>query len=88
VNHQGTVIIFARDLGNTALYYNVLDLQVTTVVDDMEWTGFVRLDFPPELRPAGLGIITLANPQGQVEADAATALKVVSESYRQILVMA
>jgi hypothetical protein len=79
VNHQGTVIIFARDMASAALYYNVLDLQVTTVVDNMEWTGFVKLDFPEELRPAGLGIITVANPKGAVEADAAAPLKVVTD---------
>lgn len=81
VNHQGTVIAVARDAapGATALYYNVLDLKVTTLRDGQEWTGFNKLDFPSELRPAGLGIVTVGNVKGAVLPAADAPFKIVSD---------
>ena len=79
VNHQGTVIVFARDLASATLYYNILDLQVTNVVDNLEWTGFSKLAFPPDLRPEGLGIVTVGDADGTLLADASLPLQVVSD---------
>ncbi|HTV73659.1 MAG TPA: hypothetical protein VME66_08160, partial [Candidatus Acidoferrales bacterium] len=81
VNHQGTVIVFGRDAspGSTEIYYNVLDLKVTTLPDDQEWTGFTKLDFPDQLRPAGLGIITLDDAKGNLLAPADAPFSVVSD---------
>ena len=60
VEHQGTVIAFAREQNTGDVYYDILDLKVSTEVDDAEWTGYTRLVFPDELRSVGLDIITKA----------------------------
>jgi len=79
VDHQGTVIVFARAADGSDLYYNVLDPQVSTAVDNDEWTGFAKLAFPGQLRPAGLGIVTVGDGKGQIEAMAQAPLKAVSD---------
>ena len=66
VNHQGTVIAFARDASALDIYYNVLDLKVSSLPDGAEWTGFNKLPFPEALRPAGLGIVTVGDVAGRV----------------------
>jgi large repetitive protein len=80
VDHQGTVIAFARAIGGSDLYYNVLDLTVTTTAaDSQEWTGFSKLSFPQELRSAGLGIVTVADVGGSILAAADGPIKVLSD---------
>jgi large repetitive protein len=79
VDHQGMVIAFARAQDGRDLYYNVLDPQVSTAVDNDEWTGFAKLGFPDELRPAGLGIVTVGDTKGEIEAMAQTPVKAISD---------
>lgn len=79
VNHQGTVIAFARDADGLDIYYNVLDLKVGSLPDGAEWTGFNRLPFPEQLRPAGLGIVTVADVAGRVLAAADQPFLVLSD---------
>jgi hypothetical protein len=79
VDHQGTVIAFARAEGSTELYYNVLELKVSTVVDNQEWSGFTKLTFPQQLRPAGLGLVTVDNQRGSVLPAAEFPPKIVSD---------
>jgi hypothetical protein len=73
------VIVFARAQGASDLYYNVLDPQVSAAVDNDEWTGFAKLGFPDELRPAGLGIVTVGDAKGDIEAMAQTPVKAISD---------
>ncbi|WP_326647367.1 LamG domain-containing protein [Streptomyces sp. NBC_01750] len=79
IDHQGTVIAFARAVGGTDVYYDILDLKVSTAVDNEEWTGFTKLAFPAELRPAGLAVVTVGDPAGGVLAAAHVPLKAVSD---------
>jgi hypothetical protein len=79
VDHQGTVIALARGDQGTDLYYNVLDLKVSTAVDDQEWTGYVKLDPPGQVRPLGLDLVTVGDPHGTVLPVAGLPLKVVSD---------
>lgn len=79
VDHQGTVIAFARDTQGTDLYVNVLDLKVSTAVDDEEWTGYAKLALPGALRPLGLDIVTVDDPHAALLADAPVPLKAVSD---------
>ena len=44
VNHQGTVIAFARDQSG-AIQYNALALNADSLNDNMDWTGFSELPF-------------------------------------------
>jgi large repetitive protein len=71
--------VFARAQDSSDLYYNVLDPQVSTAVDNDEWTGFAKLGFPDQLRPAGLGIVTVGDGRGEIEAMAQAPLKAVSD---------
>lgn len=57
---QGTVIALAREASQTdcdTLWYNILDLDVASTNDDLDWSGFIELTFPTELRPAGMALI-------------------------------
>ncbi|WP_186526322.1 LamG-like jellyroll fold domain-containing protein [Leekyejoonella antrihumi] len=86
VDHQGTVIAFARAATGPDLFYNVLDLKVSTAVDNLEWTGFVKLDVPTQLRPAGSGIVTVGDTNGTILAVAEAPLVLVSdEKYLYLL---
>lgn len=80
-NHQGTVITFAQDsaAGSTDLYYNVLDLSLTSSSDNQDWTGFTKLPFPELLRPVGMGIVTTENDDGVLLGFADAPIKVVSD---------
>lgn len=78
-NHQGTVVAFARAAQGTDLYYNVLDLKVSTAVDNAEWTGYAKLDLPAQLRPLGLDIVTVDDADGAVLPVADAPLKVLSD---------
>lgn len=79
VVHQGTVIAFARARESTDVYYNVLDVQVDVQSEELEWTGFSRLSFPPGLRAAGMGLVTIDDDDGSVVAAHAVPLRVVSD---------
>lgn len=80
-NHQGTVITFAQDAasGSTDLYYDVLNLTLTSARDEQDWTGFTKLVFPDQLRPAGMGIVTTENAGGTLLGFADEPFKVVSD---------
>ena len=80
VSHQGVAIVFAREVGGTALYYDVLDLAVTGAADDQQWSGFTKLALPEQLRSAGLGLVTIEDPKGAILADADAPLTVVSDA--------
>ena len=80
VEHQGTVIAFAREQNTGDVYYDILDLKVSTEVDDAEWTGYTRLVFPDELRSVGLDIITVPDRAGAVLAGADAQLQAVSDN--------
>ncbi len=82
VSHQGMVIAFARDAEEGAkgeIYFNVLDLRVASASDAADWSGFTRLEFPGELRPSGLGIVTVEDTKGLILGAAPTPFKVVSD---------
>jgi len=61
INFQGTVVTFGRVLGSqgTDIYFNVLGAD--TNVDDprLSWAGFAKVDFPQEVRQAGMSLITV-----------------------------
>ncbi|HET6913162.1 MAG TPA: hypothetical protein VFH71_07455, partial [Rhodanobacteraceae bacterium] len=73
------MIAFARADQGTDLYYNVLDLKVSAATDDQEWTGFNKLNFPQQLRPLGLGIVTVEDVDGTILATADVPPVVVSD---------
>ena len=79
VEHQGTVIAFARRRDDGNVYYNILDLKVSTDVDDAEWTGYNKLALPEQVRPLGLGILTVGNRDGSVVNCADVQLKALSD---------
>ena len=81
VNHQGVVISFARDVspGKSGIWYNALALKTDSVKDNDDWTGYAPLSFPHSLRPAGAGIITLDNSDGNILKDAGLPFKVLSD---------
>ena len=60
------MIAFARSDQGTDLFYNFLDLKVSTAVDNDEWTGYAKLGLPGQLRPIGLDIVTVDDPHGAV----------------------
>ena len=60
VTCKGTVIALARDTTQTdcnILWYNILDLDVASSNDSLDWTGFTKLIFPTALRPAGMALV-------------------------------
>src|SRR3954470_2212476 len=79
VVHQGTVIAFARAATGSDVFYDLLDLHVGEAADADQWTGFTKLAFPDELRPAGLGIVTVDDAGGRLETAVDTPLKAVSD---------
>ena len=68
INHRGKVIYFVSQSGNQgegdALYYNVLNLQISNQnIDNNEnWDGYVKLDFPAEVSLAGMNILRVKKP--------------------------
>lgn len=62
VTYMGKIIVIAN--GNSEeqskdLFFNVLDLTTTSLSDADDWTGFRKVSFTNQLRPAGMSIITL-----------------------------
>ena len=62
INFQGIVIVFGRLVSqdNPEIYFNVLGQDTTGDELKLEWTGFTRLEFPDEVRQAGMSLITVA----------------------------
>lgn len=62
INFQGTVVVFGRPTQGErkSIYFNILGQD--TDVDDPQlvWTGFTKLDFPKQVRQAGMSLITVA----------------------------
>lgn len=61
VLHRGVVFVFtaSADATSDAVYYNVLDLEIASADDALDWSGFRKLDFPKELRTVGMGMVTV-----------------------------
>ncbi len=73
VSFQGMVLAFARsdaaparlgvaaeaELLQSDIYYNVLSLDVDSASDALDWDGWRRLDFPNEVRPAGMQLVNV-----------------------------
>ena len=81
ITHQGVTITFARINEPDAIdiYYNILDLKVDSTSDDMDWTGFRKLDLPEELRPVGMSLINVDTKFDPSTMIADTAFKAVSD---------
>ncbi|WP_310619811.1 LamG-like jellyroll fold domain-containing protein [Flexibacterium corallicola] len=57
---QGTVVALARTTTQThcdSLWYNILDLDIDSSSDALDWSGFTELVFPTWLRPAGMALV-------------------------------
>ena len=63
VDHQGRIITFARsnDSSDQGIYYNTLDLQVDSINDSLDWTGFRKVQFPDRVRPVGMSIVSVTS---------------------------
>jgi hypothetical protein len=71
LSHDGTVVVFGEDWpdsedGPPKLWYKVLDLAQTADRDDpgvwedaTRWTRWYEVPFPPELRAAGMSLLTV-----------------------------
>ncbi len=61
VLHRGIVFVFtaSADPASDDIYYNVLDLEIASSDDALDWSGFNKLDFPKELRTVGMGMVTV-----------------------------
>lgn len=61
VLHRGIVFVFSAsaDTASDELYYNVLDLEIASSDDALDWSGFRKLDFPKQLRTVGMGMVTV-----------------------------
>jgi large repetitive protein len=61
VLHRGIVFAFtaSNDPSDTTIYYNVLDLDIESTSDALDWSGFRELEFPDHLRTVGMGLITV-----------------------------
>ncbi|MBB5866794.1 hypothetical protein F4553_000173 [Allocatelliglobosispora scoriae] len=79
VDHQGTVFAFVRASENGDILYNILDSQIGVDAGSDGWTGYSKLEFPPDLRPAGLSIVTVGNAAGDLLAASGAPFKVVSD---------
>ncbi len=62
VDYQGIIVVFAREANQTdnqTLYYNVLELQVYSEGDALDWSGFKPFTFPQCTRPVGMNIVNV-----------------------------
>jgi len=78
INHQGTVIVFGRPTsGNTTdIYYNILEAGQDSEDNDLNWSGFVKLELTTLVRQIGMSILTL-------QKDAST-MKPTNDPFRAI----
>ncbi len=63
VNFQGTVLVFGRPTQGERrdIYFNVLGEDSDVDNPQLTWAGFTRLDFPEQVRQAGMSLITVAS---------------------------
>jgi len=61
VVHRGIVFAFtaSTDPTNLDIFYNVLDLDIASTNDSLDWSGFRTLEFPDRLRTVGMGLISV-----------------------------
>ncbi len=61
VNFQGVVVVFGRVASGQSndIYFNVLGLDVEVDDDNLDWTGFTKVEFPNQVRQVGMGLITV-----------------------------
>lgn len=68
ISHQGHAMAFAtkqRRVGNTVettVCYNILNLNIDSAHDDLDWQTYQELPYPEELSMAGFNIVRLPNP--------------------------
>ena len=81
VLHRGIVFVFTADADpkSDAIYYNVLDLEVASSDDALDWSGFNKLDFPKELRTVGMGMVTVPMSEDTTGGVAHGQFKVLSD---------
>jgi hypothetical protein len=77
ITHQGIVVAFARVA--TEIYFNVLELEVGSTSDELDWTGFDRVKFPPGQSPAGMSIINVGENNSAMPQVADVPFRVVSD---------
>lgn len=92
VSCQGMVVALARaDTPPSALeqaafldsgiYYNVLSLEVDSASDALDWDGWKRLQFPNEIRPCGMDLISVPaeyNPKQKLLRNAGQPFRVIT----------
>lgn len=89
VVHHGITVAFGyRQYKNKpTLFYNVLGLNVESNTDANDWTGFKKLAFAPDFRPAGMNIITLPTDDDTPYFSAPkTPFRVISDQKHIILI--
>ena len=84
VVHQGIAVVFGSRVVNGVadISYNVLGLNVDSESDATDWTGFKKLTFPTEVRPAGMSVVTLSAAIAGVAPDATKTFRVVTDQRR------
>ncbi|HEY5850286.1 MAG TPA: LamG domain-containing protein [Lysobacter sp.] len=81
VLHRGIVFVFTAGADPTSddLYYNVLDLEIASSDDALDWSGFRKLDFAKELRTVGMGMVTVPMSEDTTGGVAHGQFKVLSD---------
>jgi hypothetical protein len=64
VRHQGSLIVLALNDGEDedekgGIYYRVLALDPSQASDDEGWTPRKKIEFPDQVRPAGMSLVTV-----------------------------
>ena len=67
VRHQGSLIVLALNDGEDeeekgGIYYRVLALDPSQASDDEGWTPRKKIEFPDQVRPAGMSLVTSFSP--------------------------
>lgn len=87
VNFQGLVVVFGRCTTGTAsdVYYNVLGMNVDVNDENLNWSGFSKIEIPNEVRQVGMGIISVQTESSTLVPSAEPFRVVTDQKYISIV---